>query len=125
MTTIIQDPDVPVGSVVLCRWAFTVVTLTLAETATLTNDDVLPTNAVVVVPNLVLYDFTTPGAGSLTISGAGASLDGIMLVAETTAGIYNAELPIRNAGVYVWRGYGQDGIGNPVGAMFPHQFTAG
>jgi hypothetical protein len=113
----IEDQDVPVGSVVLARWAFTTVGLNPGDINRLVIGDALPTNYVGIAPTLVLIDIQAPGAAVITYQGGA-------ITTEATVGVYNYSFAVTAAGIWRWRGYGQSDGGGALGATFWHQFTA-
>lgn len=97
--------DYPSGSVVVCRFAFTLAPLTLSQLSAFIAGTGLPSGQGV-TPTAVLFDFTPPDGETQTLTGAQITLDAV--------GAYHVDLSVVNHGVWSYRGYGQDGSGDPV-----------
>lgn len=103
----------PSGSVIICRFAFTYQPLTAAQLATFLAGNGLPSGQGV-APSAVLFDITPPDQETQTLTGGQIVVDG--------TGAYHAAVPVINHGIWSYRGYGQDGIGNPVVATPTNSF---
>lgn len=95
----------PSGSVVECRFAFTIAPLTAQQLTTFQAGLGLPSGQGT-TPAAVLFDFTPPDGDTTTLTGNAITLDAV--------GAYHVTLPVINHGIWSYRGYGQDGSGNPV-----------
>lgn len=110
--------EYPLGSVVICRFAITLRPLTDAEVDNFTAGLGLP-SGVGSSPPVVLFDYYPPGVEipeTLTTSTTPA-------IFSDATGAYHVALPVSTIGIWDYRGYGQDGSGNPVAATFRKSFT--
>ena len=105
----------PAGNVIVCRFPFVEEALTEAEQETFFAGGGLPSTATPVDPTLVLFDWIDTTGTRRTVSGLSETVDSVQIVRDA-AGEYHASVPVPDGteGQYQYRGYGQDGSGNPV-----------
>ena len=97
--------NAPVGSQRLCRWAATNRKLTNAEEEAFLETGVLPAG-IGVDPAKRFFDYRTPD-GTLTTKSESQ-------VSREAQGSFFYIIPVEEANVYYWRGYGQDSEGKAV-----------
>lgn len=102
----------PLGSVVLCRFAITFQPLTDAQLATFIAGLGLPNGAGVDAP-VPLFDFAQNGRWTLGLTSSSTPP-----VVRDATGAYHVALPATERGLWTYRGYGQDGSGNPLASTF-------
>jgi hypothetical protein len=102
----------PLGSVVICRFAITFQPLTDAQLATFISGQGLP-NGAGVDPAAALFDFAHDGLWTLGLTSVSTPP-----VVRDAAGAYHVALPATARGLWTYRGYGQDGSGNPLASTF-------
>ena len=102
----------PVGSQVICRFAFTSRALNPAELAAFIASSLLP-SGIGIAPDLLYFDYEPPNGDAPTVlTGDSISTDHV--------GAYHAVLPITLSGLWHYRGRGTDSDGTPV-ACTPDQ----
>lgn len=112
----------PAGSVVICRWSFTEQPLSVAQLETFVAGGGLPSGVTTQDPALPLFDWIDPTGTKRTITGLGTTVNGVQIVLDTP-GEYHAALPASLEGFWSYRGYGQDGSGNPVASSDKQTFV--
>lgn len=106
---------VPVGNVVLCRFAFTVRTLEVAEIAAFLAGNGLPDGAGI-DPDLVFFDYAPPRAAIVTLTGD--SID------EDETGAWHVPLPVVTRGDWLFRARATNSDGTPFAETAVKHLTA-
>jgi hypothetical protein len=116
----------PKGNVIICRWPFVQQPLSESQLATFIAGGGLPATVTTTDPAVVLFDWIDSSGVKRTLTGVDNPVDGVTIIKDAP-GQYHAAVPVPDsaaAGDWKYRGYGQDGSGNPIAASGWMSFEA-